>query len=151
MAHWRDGGIGNMAGSDDRPIEEWTLLEKLVFLTGTTRAPQVTFDIKKVAQEAFDEIYRVRQLEAGIRQWQPIETAPVEPWEKVHSYYRFNCLLQLKGMNNGSGQPAISQGYGYYVCAPRSKERRILRWHELHTGHQCYPKYWMPLPAPKED
>lgn len=29
MAHWRDGGIGNMAGSDDRPIEEWTLLEKL--------------------------------------------------------------------------------------------------------------------------
>lgn len=29
MAHWRDGGIGNMAGSDDRPLSEWTLLEKL--------------------------------------------------------------------------------------------------------------------------
>jgi hypothetical protein len=29
MAHWRDGGIGNMPGSDDRPIEEWTLLERL--------------------------------------------------------------------------------------------------------------------------
>lgn len=29
MAHWRDHGIGNMAGSDDRPVEEWTLLECL--------------------------------------------------------------------------------------------------------------------------
>lgn len=29
MAHWRDGGIGNMAGSDDRPIEEWTVMERL--------------------------------------------------------------------------------------------------------------------------
>lgn len=64
MAHWRDGGIGNMAGSDDRPIEEWTLLERLaaghIYAEGDTT----------IAQLAFDEIQRLREapIDAAIAQ-----------------------------------------------------------------------------------
>lgn len=70
MGHWRDGGIGNMAGSDDRPIEEWTLLEKLAELATTPTvapAPRCLGDpasiapfLKEIAQAAFAEIQRLR-------------------------------------------------------------------------------------------
>jgi hypothetical protein len=72
MAHWRDGGIGNMAGSDDRPIKEWTLLEKLAEIAGTkpgSSMPQClggpnvinwAEPMNMIAQEAFDEIQRLR-------------------------------------------------------------------------------------------
>lgn len=70
MAHWRDGGIGNMAGSDDRPIEEWTLLEKLNELaTAPLDGPMPkcmgiptnwATPIKAIAKAAFDEIQRLR-------------------------------------------------------------------------------------------
>lgn len=70
MAHWRDGGIGNMLGSDDRPIKEWTLLEKLNELASTPMgAPiprclggstNIALPMSKIASEAFDEIQRLR-------------------------------------------------------------------------------------------
>lgn len=77
--------------------------------------------------------------------WQPIETAPVEPWDKVASFYRFRCLLQIP---NRHEPPTVTSGHGYYTTAPRSKERRLLRWSD--GSHQVFPKFWMPHPAPKE-
>jgi hypothetical protein len=56
MGHWRDGGIGNMAGSDDRPIEEWTLLEKLAAIAGVRGATLWADELPGIAQEAFDFI-----------------------------------------------------------------------------------------------
>ena len=52
MGHWRDGGIGNMAGSDDRNASEFTLLEKLAVLAGYSRT-DAKFDVAEVAGEAF--------------------------------------------------------------------------------------------------
>jgi hypothetical protein len=78
MAHWRDGGIGNMAGSDDRPIEEWTLLEKLAEIADAVKGGPIprcmlgeahddwATPLKAIAQEAFDEIERLRTLEKEI-------------------------------------------------------------------------------------
>jgi hypothetical protein len=71
MAHWRDGGIGNMAGSDDRPIEEWTLLEKLAALAaddsaGVHPCMQHPYGwgvaLAAIAKEAFDEIQGLNAL-----------------------------------------------------------------------------------------
>lgn len=74
MSHWRDGGIGNMSGSDDRPIEEWTLLEKLAEIAttpigrpmpkciGMPPAVEWATPLKTIAQAAFDEIVRLRDL-----------------------------------------------------------------------------------------
>lgn len=79
MPHWRDGGIGNMPGSDDRPIEEWTLLEKLNELAtaplggpmpktmGTPTFNNWATPLKKIAQEAFDEIVRLRGVDVKLR------------------------------------------------------------------------------------
>jgi hypothetical protein len=99
-----------------------------------------------MARDALEEIQRLAVMTI-YRSWEPIETAPVEDWIKAPSYYRFRCLLQLPTLTDG--QPTVCEGYGYYVAAPRSKERRILRWSD--GSHQCFPKYWMALPAPKED
>lgn len=72
MAHWRDGGIGTVPGSDDRPIEEWTLLEKLAEIASTQLGAamplclgrETSWDwatpLKIIAQAAFDEIVRLR-------------------------------------------------------------------------------------------
>lgn len=73
MGHWRDFGIGNMPGSDDRPIEEWTLLEKLAEIATTPLGADMPLclepdatgwnwatPLKQVAQDAFDEIVRLR-------------------------------------------------------------------------------------------
>lgn len=82
MAHWRDGGIGNMAGSDDRPIEEWTLLEKLAEISTTSVGAPIPRSLggngkyglndwgtplSKIAQEAFDEIVRLRGVDVKLR------------------------------------------------------------------------------------
>jgi hypothetical protein len=101
--------------------------------------------LAKLCGDAADEIYRVHQLEAGIRQWQPIGTAPVEPWDKAPSCYAFPCLLQLQ-QGHPSSPPHVCSGEAYYTFAPRSKEQRILRWRS--GGRQVFPKYWMPLPLP---
>lgn len=55
MGHWRDGGIGNMAGSDDRDASEFTLLEKLAVLAGHSKT-DAAFDVAAVADEAFNAI-----------------------------------------------------------------------------------------------
>lgn len=59
MVHWRDGGIGNMAGSDDRPFDEWTLLERLA-AAADGRVYGMSAD--KLAQAAFDEIERLQRV-----------------------------------------------------------------------------------------
>lgn len=61
MGHWRDGGIGNMAGSDDRPVSEWTLLERLNNLAAWVHQTGATArDIEFLTQEAANEIERLR-------------------------------------------------------------------------------------------
>lgn len=76
------------------------------------------------------------------RDWQPIDTAPVEPFDKVPNYYRFQCLLQGE-------RGDVGEGWAYYVPPPRSRPLKapLLRW--ANRIGQCFPKYWMPLPAPK--
>lgn len=59
MAHWRDGGIGNMAGSDDREAEEFTLLEQLAVIAGHSKT-DAQFDVAGVADAAFEEIRKFR-------------------------------------------------------------------------------------------
>lgn len=59
MAHWRDHGIGNMAGSDDRPFGEWTLLEQLA---SAAEGKVYGMSPDDLAQAAFDEIQRLRAI-----------------------------------------------------------------------------------------
>jgi hypothetical protein len=79
---------------------------------------------------------------AMVPDWRPIETAPVEPAEKASSYYRFRCLLQ-----NARGE--VFEGWGYYVKLGRATSHMTLRW--KNDIGQCFPKYWMPLPAPHKE
>jgi len=97
---------------------------------------------------ALDEIERLQEGWglAGFPTWQPIDTAPVEPWDNVPSYYRFKCLLQIPSGHPGN-PPEVCEGEAYYTTKPRHPERRILRWRNQRG--MCFPKYWMPLPAPK--
>lgn len=168
MAHWRDGGIGNMAGSDDRPIEEWTLLEKLADVAsapvGSLNQPYVmrlpgdwATPLKQLAQEAFDEIQRLRKelgmLDPGqppvamILDWQPIDTAPVPPRD-VLKYASWRCLIQTK-----SG--AVMEGFARWVQANGSNaaiRKWVLRWYDREgswLGDRA--RYWMPLPAPMDE
>ena len=61
MGHWRDGGIGNVPGSDDRPIEEWTLLERLASIGGGGFRHELDPNsVADLAQECFNEIVRLR-------------------------------------------------------------------------------------------
>lgn len=167
MGHWRDGGIGNMAGSDDRPIEEWTLLEKLADVAtapvGAVDRPYVmrapgdwATPLKALAQAAFDEIQRLRGVDTKLRlterhyrdaldqmgaEWLPIDTAPVEPGHTVSSHYRFRCMLQ-------DAQGDVFEGAAYYVKIGRATTHQTLRWQNA-RHRQCFPKFWKPLPAPK--
>jgi hypothetical protein len=70
--------------------------------------------------------------------WQPIETAPVEHYAKVQSWYRFRCLLQTTS--------EVFEGYGRYVKLGRATPTMTLRWYHA-NDRQCFPKLWMPLPA----
>ena len=76
MAHWRDGGIGNMAGSDDRPIAEWTLLEKLRAIAGMRKGADRAFreELPQIAEEAFDFI------ELVTRASRQVTAAPLPQW-----------------------------------------------------------------------
>lgn len=83
-------------------------------------------------------------------QWRPIETAPIEPWDKVPFYYRFHCLL--RGRGHPINPPWVSSGFGYYVKpnGGGNKSRaampaNILRWkNDLGV---CEPTHWMPMPS----
>lgn len=106
------------------------------------------------------EAWRVRREGDGVivhsvvpyGDWQPIDTAPVKPWTpELPSYYNFNCLLQLEP--RGGNPPTVIEGQGYWV--PPSRQQRkdkgpLLRWRAQYLG-VIQPKYWMPMPAPKED
>jgi hypothetical protein len=64
MGHWRDGGIGNLPGIDERPFEEWTLLEKLHAIADVRKGLLKMFepDLPDIAQEAFDFIEAVTRV-----------------------------------------------------------------------------------------
>lgn len=149
MGHWRDGGIGNMAGSDDREAEEFTLLEQMAVLLGHSKTDAL-FDANRVMDEAFNFI---EALTAAARRgeplpmpwaWQLIETAPIEPYKPDSYNAPFRCLVQLE-------RGYVTEGAGYWVLPGQRGASRtpLLRWRNS-TG-MCQPKYWMPLPAPKED
>jgi len=79
MAHWRDGGIGNMAGHDERPFEEWTLLEKLAAIADVRKGGMKIFvnELPDVAQEAFEFIEAVTRMSRQV-------TAPPLPQWPAH-------------------------------------------------------------------
>lgn len=79
---------------------------------------------------------------AAIPQWQPIDTAPVGPYDKDHPFSNvFRCLLQTY-----SG--GVYEGAAYYALPNnRTDTPPLVIWRNSHG--QCSPKYWMPLPAPK--
>lgn len=79
--------------------------------------------------------------------WRPIDTAPVPAWDSPEArrgYNMLRCLGQLARL--GANPPWITTIEAYYVAAPRSTEKRILRWRDG-GGRQVFPKYWMPMPA----
>jgi hypothetical protein len=131
----------------ERPIEEWTLLEKLAEIATAPFGgpmPRCLLNpsdwarpMRKIAQEAFDEIVRLR---AEVTDWQPLDTAPVEPAHTVPSYYRFRCLLQDQ-------QGHVFEGAAYFV-KPKPHLEPQLRWKSA-ADRQVFPKFWKPLPAPK--
>lgn len=95
-----------------------------------------------------NQLIRIVKRESGTLQiervptWQPIETAPIEPWTpQTASYYRFRCLLQLSPQ-------WVQEGEGYWVTPrPNSKIKTpTLRW-RTHLG-VCAPTHWQPLPMP---
>lgn len=131
MAHTRGGGIGNMAGSDDRTLTELVaeLRERVVMGGGEAHVYR-------------DELERLIASTVYYC-WQPIETAPVEPLNVNDHTYRFYCLLQW---NNFEGQPVTGEGYAKYI-RPGFKNAGALSWRSY--GSPINPKYWMPLPAPK--
>lgn len=69
-------------------------------------------------------------------EWQPIETAPIKPFDKEHWYMDGPRMLVAR-----SGHITIAQ-YGYTKTG-RGRWRNSL-------GVFC-PTHWMPLPAPPGD
>lgn len=75
----------------------------------------------------------------GVREWQPMETAPVKHYAEVQPWYCFRCLLQTV-----SGE--VIEGYGRYVKLGRATTTMTLRWYRA-NDRQCFPKLWMLLPV----
>lgn len=91
-----------------------------------------------------DTLKKLLEARAG---WLPIDTAPVPAWdtpEAQRGYGAFKCIGQLE-VQTSSQPPWITTIEAYYVAAPRSTEKRILRWRDG-AGRQCFPKYWQHLP-----
>lgn len=97
-----------------------------------------------------DIIEVVSKLRTAIiyHSWELIETAPVEPYDERRSYRVFPCMLQYPSGPVDHVTWAVAEGEGYWV-PPRHGRPAVLRW-RTRLG-QCFPKYWMPLPAPRQD
>jgi hypothetical protein len=63
-----------MAGSDDREAEEFTLLERLAVIAGHSKT-DAQFNVADVADEAFDEIQRLREATALLAEWKDAQEA----------------------------------------------------------------------------
>lgn len=161
MAHWRDGGIGNMMGSDDRPFEEWTLLERLSWLTEETRSPQIT----EIAQQAFDEISRKRENSTNGRprfvsltrstgadtaaRWMQRYAAGGEEWRErflsggMTAGEVYNKLLDLGDAPSREAVAAIigNKSWSYVRCDSCSDEVeetvRIGESHDINARNYC--------------
>lgn len=89
----------------------------------------------------------------AIPRWRPIAEAPVLSADAVKEYWTFPCLIQTeKGI--------VGEGFARWVEDGRMKGRRetcTLRWYlgAADRGRDtrvCHdPKYFMPLPAKRED
>lgn len=69
--------------------------------------------------------------------WQPIETAPVPPFDRNDAWRKFRCLLQLE-------KGYVCEGWAYWLAPRRTSQLPILRW--ANYQGQCQPVAWMPLP-----
>jgi len=79
--------------------------------------------------------------------WRPIAEAPLETWTRdLPGYYRYRCLIQTQG--HGDVQH-VQEGWGYWFKARHPNSEPVVRWASMHG--LCTPKYFMPLPAAKED
>lgn len=85
--------------------------------------------------------------------WRPIEEAPIPSADAVKEYWAFPCLIQTRA-------GIVSEGFARWVEDGRMKGRRekaTLRWYigAADRGRDtrvCHdPKYFMPLPAKRED
>lgn len=140
-------------------MTEPTLIEKLRQIAGSKMGvpppclsePNVWVDaLARIAGEA---VFEIERLQAYMPRWQPIDTAPVPAWDSPEArrgYGLFKCIGQL--VSRDREPPWITTLDAYYVAAPyvaapRSTEKRVLRWRDG-AGHQCFPEYWMPLPEP---
>ena len=72
--------------------------------------------------------------------WQPIETAPIKPFDKEHWYKAHSKTLLLGYANN-------SRIYmGSYHFTEKGKGRFL-----DHQGYVAKPTHWMPLPPPPKE
>lgn len=70
-------------------------------------------------------------------EWQPIETAPIEPFNPARWYSAHSPRLLL-----WNGGYSVIGNYGF-------TERGKGRWLD-HASRVCEPTHWMPLPPPPE-
>lgn len=106
------------------------------------------------AQAALDEIAELDRTKGLLSQlmeewtWRPIAEAPIPPPDGLPIYWSYACLIQTVGGR-------VAAGFVRYVDrTTRGRSPRVLRWYE--GVPQSYtvvpdPKYFMPLPAKRED
>lgn len=112
--------------------------------------------IREVASEALAHIERLEGFNAQLMEtltWRPIAEAPIPPATDVGPYWTFPCLLQTE-------RGTVGEGFARWVEDGRMKGAReacVLRWYlgAADRGRDtrvCHdPKYFMPLPAKRED
>lgn len=124
---------------------------QIVWIDGIKYAREL---FQSFAETPLNQCLRIVTRDAGLLQierlptWQPIETAPVPPYDPEREWEcRLRCLLQLPGRNGG--KTTVIEGEGYWV-APRPN-RKVktpeLRWRAQYLG-VVHPTHWQPLPMP---
>lgn len=100
--------------------------------------PLLPANLKQIVADSIREELAARG-EIFIKDWQPIDTAPVDPADTAWSHYEFHCLLQNFARE-------VFEGYGAYRTVGGS---RILRWYDARGRYLSHSvTHWMHLPAP---
>lgn len=112
--------------------------------------------IRAVTGDALVYIARLEGFNAQLMEtltWRPIAEAPIPAFDPENPYWSFPCLLQTEG-------GIVAEGFVRYVDDNRRKGRKttqVLRWYigandRPRDTRVCPdPKYFMPLPAKRED